>query len=89
MDPLLAPPPAFAMRSLSSSVWRNYKLPDVPVRHFAEQLTRMDVVSLTPNLNCTFTNFLKPEPINFTNFIASTFLHLHKIGNQPTALTNS
>lgn len=28
------------------------------------------------------TNFLKPEPINFT----STFLHLHKIGNQPNSL---
>ncbi|ENN74870.1 hypothetical protein YQE_08639, partial [Dendroctonus ponderosae] len=43
VDPLLAPPPAFAMRSIASSGWRNYKLPDVPVRHFAEQLTRMDV----------------------------------------------
>ncbi|XP_066147548.1 ral guanine nucleotide dissociation stimulator-like 1 isoform X2 [Euwallacea fornicatus] len=43
VDPLLAPPPAFAMRSITSSGWRNYKLPDVPVRHFAEQLTRMDV----------------------------------------------
>ncbi|KAL1491224.1 hypothetical protein ABEB36_011854 [Hypothenemus hampei] len=43
VDPLLAPPPAFAMRSIVASAWRNYKLPDVPVRHFAEQLTRMDV----------------------------------------------
>ncbi|XP_072393341.1 ral guanine nucleotide dissociation stimulator-like 1 isoform X3 [Diabrotica undecimpunctata] len=42
VDPLLAPPPAFAMRSLAAG-WRVYKLPDVPVRHFAEQLTRMDV----------------------------------------------
>ncbi|XP_028132821.1 ral guanine nucleotide dissociation stimulator-like 1 isoform X2 [Diabrotica virgifera virgifera] len=42
VDPLLAPPPAFAMRSLAAG-WRMYKLPDVPVRHFAEQLTRMDV----------------------------------------------
>lgn len=44
IDPLLAPPPAFAMRSVAAG-WRVYKLPDVPVRHFAEQLTRMDVVS--------------------------------------------
>nr|CAH7759876.1 unnamed protein product [Callosobruchus chinensis] len=42
VDPLLAPPPAFAMRSVANQ-WRTYKLPDVPVRHFAEQLTRMDV----------------------------------------------
>ncbi|XP_060519056.1 ral guanine nucleotide dissociation stimulator-like 1 isoform X3 [Cylas formicarius] len=41
-DPLLAPPPAFAMRTLVAG-WRVFKLPDVPVRHFAEQLTRMDV----------------------------------------------
>lgn len=26
--------------------WRSYHLPDVPVKHFAEQLTRMDVVSI-------------------------------------------
>ncbi|XP_050309307.1 ral guanine nucleotide dissociation stimulator-like 1 isoform X2 [Anthonomus grandis grandis] len=43
VDPILAPPPAFAMRSIASAGWRNYKLPEVPVRHFAEQLTRMDV----------------------------------------------
>ncbi|KAF7282319.1 hypothetical protein GWI33_002892 [Rhynchophorus ferrugineus] len=43
VDPLLAPPPAFAMRSIASAGWRSYKLPEVPVRHFAEQLTRMDV----------------------------------------------
>ncbi|CAH1117898.1 unnamed protein product [Phaedon cochleariae] len=42
IDPLIAPPPAFAMRSVAAG-WRVYKLPDVPVRHFAEQLTRMDV----------------------------------------------
>ncbi|XP_018571237.1 ral guanine nucleotide dissociation stimulator-like 1 isoform X4 [Anoplophora glabripennis] len=42
IDPLLAPPPAFALRSVAAG-WRVYKLPDVPVRHFAEQLTRMDV----------------------------------------------
>nr|XP_023024868.1 ral guanine nucleotide dissociation stimulator-like 1 [Leptinotarsa decemlineata] len=42
IDPLLAPPPAFAMRSVAAG-WRVYNLPDVPVRHFAEQLTRMDV----------------------------------------------
>ncbi|VEN36925.1 unnamed protein product, partial [Callosobruchus maculatus] len=30
------------MRSVANQ-WRTYKLPDVPVRHFAEQLTRMDV----------------------------------------------
>ncbi|XP_030746426.1 ral guanine nucleotide dissociation stimulator-like 1 isoform X2 [Sitophilus oryzae] len=43
VDPLLTPPPAFAMRSIASAGWRCYKLPDIPVRHFAEQLTRMDV----------------------------------------------
>ncbi|CAG9767646.1 unnamed protein product [Ceutorhynchus assimilis] len=43
IDPLLTPPPAFAMRSIALSGWRNFKLPDVPVRYFAEQLTRMDV----------------------------------------------
>ncbi|KAJ8966108.1 hypothetical protein NQ317_000021, partial [Molorchus minor] len=41
-DPLLTPPPAYAMRTVAAG-WRVYKLPDVPVRHFAEQLTRMDV----------------------------------------------
>lgn len=43
-NPIIAPPPAFVMRSVAAG-WRVYKLPDVPVRHFAEQLTRMDVVS--------------------------------------------
>lgn len=42
VDPLLAPPPAFALRPTMVGL-RMYKLPDVPVRHFAEQLTRMDV----------------------------------------------
>jgi ral guanine nucleotide dissociation stimulator-like 1 len=48
-DPLLVPPPAFALRAAAAG-WRVYKLPDVPVRHFAEQLTRMDVVSHCYNL---------------------------------------
>ncbi|XP_044268325.1 ral guanine nucleotide dissociation stimulator-like 1 isoform X1 [Tribolium madens] len=41
-DPLLVPPPAFALRAAAAG-WKVYKLPEVPVRHFAEQLTRMDV----------------------------------------------
>lgn len=44
-DPLLAPPPAFALRAAIPG-WQNYRLPNVPVRHFAEQLTRMDVVRI-------------------------------------------
>lgn len=43
-DPILTPPPAFAMRTGCPPSWRIYKLPEVPVKHFAEQLTRMDVV---------------------------------------------
>ncbi|KAI4464465.1 guanine nucleotide exchange factor [Holotrichia oblita] len=42
VDPLLTPPPSFAMRA-NIPGWKRYGLPDVPVRHFAEQLTRMDV----------------------------------------------
>ncbi|GJQ79860.1 Rgl, partial [Trypoxylus dichotomus] len=42
IDPLLTPPPSFAMRA-NIPGWKRYGLPDVPVRHFAEQLTRMDV----------------------------------------------
>ncbi|XP_049821858.1 ral guanine nucleotide dissociation stimulator-like 1 isoform X3 [Aethina tumida] len=43
-EPILAPPAAFAMRTMPVAEYsRLYKLPDVPVRHFAEQLTRMDV----------------------------------------------
>lgn len=38
-------PLSFALRVAAAAGWRIYKLPDVPVRHFAEQLTRMDVVS--------------------------------------------
>lgn len=43
-DPILVPTSAFALRAAVGG-WRLYKLPEVPVRHFAEQLTRMDVVS--------------------------------------------
>ncbi|XP_022914117.2 ral guanine nucleotide dissociation stimulator-like 1 isoform X1 [Onthophagus taurus] len=46
VDPVLNPPPAFAMRKFCNEsivLWKRYRLPDVPVRHFAEQLTRMDV----------------------------------------------
>lgn len=39
----LTPPPAFAVRSGSKISWKTYRLPEVPVRHFAEQLTRMDM----------------------------------------------
>ncbi|KRT86599.1 hypothetical protein AMK59_263 [Oryctes borbonicus] len=42
IDSLLTPPPSFAMRA-NIPGWKRYGLPDVPVRHFAEQLTRMDV----------------------------------------------
>lgn len=45
ITPLLTPPPAFAMRTVNTPSWKTYRLPDVPVRHFAEQLTRMDMVS--------------------------------------------
>ncbi|CAH0557523.1 unnamed protein product [Brassicogethes aeneus] len=41
-EPILPPPSAFAMRMLPSD-YKLFKLPDIPVRHFAEQLTRMDV----------------------------------------------
>ena len=51
-DPLLTPPPAFALRAAAVG-WKVYKLPDVPVRHFAEQLTRMDVVSHCFDLRTT------------------------------------
>lgn len=44
-DPLLSSSsPAFAMRPPNAG-FTNYRLPDVPIRYFAEQLTRMDVVS--------------------------------------------
>ncbi|KAF2903703.1 hypothetical protein ILUMI_02460 [Ignelater luminosus] len=43
VDPILTPPPAFAMRTATTGGWKTYRLPDVPVRHFAEQLTRMDM----------------------------------------------
>ncbi|GLV41492.1 Ral guanine nucleotide dissociation stimulator-like [Carabus blaptoides fortunei] len=46
-DPLLAGAPAggpLALRQASVMAgWRSYRLPEVPLRHFAEQLTRMDV----------------------------------------------
>ncbi|KAK9869539.1 hypothetical protein WA026_003295 [Henosepilachna vigintioctopunctata] len=42
-DPLLSPPSSFALRNVEAVGWKTYKLPDVPVRTFAEQLTRMDV----------------------------------------------
>lgn len=55
-EPILAPPAAFAMRTMPVAEYsRLYKLPDVPVRHFAEQLTRMDVVGfvlLCKNWKC-------------------------------------
>lgn len=41
------------MRSVAAG-WRVYKLPDVPVRHFAEQLTRMDVVCKNVIINFYF-----------------------------------
>lgn len=44
VDPILTPPPAFAMRTAATATWKTYRLPDVPLRHFAEQLTRMDMV---------------------------------------------
>lgn len=43
-DPLLVPPSSLALRTAIPG-WQNFRLPSVPVRHFAEQLTRMDVVS--------------------------------------------
>lgn len=43
-DPLLVPPSSLALRTAIPG-WQNFRLPNVPVRHFAEQLTRMDVVS--------------------------------------------
>lgn len=41
-DPLLTPPTSLALRTAIPG-WQNFRLPNVPVRHFAEQLTRMDV----------------------------------------------
>ncbi|KAK4878936.1 hypothetical protein RN001_007082 [Aquatica leii] len=43
VEPILTPPPAFAMRTVTNIGWKTYRLPEVPVRHFAEQLTRMDM----------------------------------------------
>ncbi|XP_045472578.1 ral guanine nucleotide dissociation stimulator [Harmonia axyridis] len=42
VDPLLLTQSTFALRNAAVG-WRTYKLPDVPIRTFAEQLTRMDV----------------------------------------------
>ncbi|KAK5645704.1 hypothetical protein RI129_004168 [Pyrocoelia pectoralis] len=42
-ESLLTPPPTFAMRTGGTISWKTYRLPEVPVRHFAEQLTRMDM----------------------------------------------
>ncbi|XP_025832732.1 ral guanine nucleotide dissociation stimulator-like 1 [Agrilus planipennis] len=43
-DSLFNQTPAFVIRAAAGGTgWKNYKLPCVPVRHFAEQLTRMDV----------------------------------------------
>ncbi|XP_017780060.1 PREDICTED: ral guanine nucleotide dissociation stimulator-like 1 [Nicrophorus vespilloides] len=41
-DTLLIPPATLALRTAVPE-WKCYRLPNVPVRHFAEQLTRMDV----------------------------------------------
>lgn len=43
-DPLLTPPSSLALRAPITE-WASYRLPNVRVRDFAEQLTRMDVVS--------------------------------------------
>lgn len=41
-ESLLIPPATLALRTALPG-WKCYRLPEVPVKHFAEQLTRMDV----------------------------------------------